>query len=319
MGLLVDFYAAVRQIPRGRVSTYGSIAIALGDKRAARAVGRMLHHNIYAPAVPCHRVVMSDGSIGGFGTGIDNKIGLLADEGIQVKDGKIVDFDRWLFTDFITSYPLRKLRLEQRKNARKVVLEDGFSGSRLIAAVDVAYVTDEKKDTQKAFGAMVIWDMESASTVKVDIVELEVDFPYIPTYLTYREFPVIEKLVIQNNKFDILMVDGNGVIHPQRMGLASHSGLKLDKPAIGVAKGGLCGDLFDTNDPKLKEIYVDGSLAGYSFLSSGRATKPIYVSPGHRISPGSALALVRRMCIFKIPEPLRMAHFEAVNARKNNL
>ncbi|MDP7078202.1 MAG: MGMT family protein, partial [Desulfobacterales bacterium] len=94
MKLLKHFYDAVRQIPRGRVSTYGSIAIALGDKRAARAVGLMLHHNIYAPKVPCHRVVMSDGGIGGFGTGIDNKISLLAEEGVGVSNGKVEDFDR---------------------------------------------------------------------------------------------------------------------------------------------------------------------------------------------------------------------------------
>jgi len=316
MDLLKHFYAVVRQIPRGRISTYGSIAIALGDKRAARAVGRMLHHNIYAPEVPCHRVVMSDGGIGGFGTGVDNKIRLLSEEGVVVKEGKIVDFDRLLFIDFITSYPLGELRDEQIKNALKVRLKDEFDGSRLIAGVDVAYITDEKKDTQTALGAMVVWDMVNALPVKVVTVKVEVDFPYIPTYLSHREFPLIEKLVSDNNNFDILMVDGNGVLHPRGIGLASHSGLKLDKPTIGVAKGGLSGTVKETNDPKLKEILIDERLAGYSFLSSNRATRPIYVSPGHRISFGSALALVRRMCIFKIPEPLRLAHIEVVKARK---
>lgn len=316
MNLLKHFYAAVRQIPLGRVSTYGKIAEALGDKRAARAVGKMLHHNIHAPEVPCHRVVMSDGGIGGFGTGVDNKIRLLSQEGIQVNDNNIVDFQGLLFTDFNSSYPLVELRDEERKNASKVVIEDGFIGTRLIAGVDVAYVSDEKKDTQTALGAMVVWDMEIASLVSVDTVEVEVDFPYIPTYLSYREFPVIEKLVNYNNKFDLLMVDGNGVLHPRGMGLASYSGIMLDKPTIGVAKGGLYGSVKETNYPKLKEIYVDGKLAGYSFLSSNRATRPIYVSPGHRISFDSTLALVRRMCIFKIPEPLRLAHIEAVKARK---
>ncbi|MDP7264189.1 MAG: endonuclease V, partial [Candidatus Thermoplasmatota archaeon] len=121
----------------------------------------------------------------------------------------------------------------------------------------------------------------------------------------------------KNNKFDILMVDGNGVLHPERMGLASHTGIKLEKPTIGVAKGGLCGTVKDADDPKLKEIYIDGRLAGYSFLSSKRAKRSIYVSPGHRVSFESTIELVRRMCIFKIPEPLRLAHIEAVKARKN--
>lgn len=319
MNLLKHFYAAVIQIPLGSVSTYGSIAKALGDKKAARAVGRMLHHNIYAPEVPCHRVVMGGGAIGGFGTGVENKIRLLAGEGVVVKDGKVVDFDSLIFTDFNTLFPLKKLRDEQRINATKVVLEDDFHENRFIAGVDVTYIIDEKKDTHTAIGAIVIWDLEKGLSVKVDRVVAEVDFPYIPTYLTYREFPVIERLLIANDGIDILMVDGNGVLHPRGMGLASHCGIMLDKPTIGVAKGGLCGDLRETNDPKLKEIYLDGSLAGYSLLSSNRATRPIYISPGHRISQLSALALVRRICNFKIPEPLRLAHIEAVKARKNIL
>jgi len=86
-----------KQIPRGNVSTYGEIARALGTK-AYQAVGNALNKNPYAPRVPCHRVVSSDGSLGGFAHGSKQKIALLCSEGVAVVDGKIVDFEKKFFT-----------------------------------------------------------------------------------------------------------------------------------------------------------------------------------------------------------------------------
>ncbi len=95
------FYTLVKQIPPGRVSTYGALARALGDIRASRAVGRMLNQNPYAPVVPCHRVVMGDGGLGGFGAGIPEKIKRLAKEGVYVSDDRVVDFQDIFFTLFL--------------------------------------------------------------------------------------------------------------------------------------------------------------------------------------------------------------------------
>lgn len=81
-------YEVLRVVPRGKVTTYGAIARALGS-RAFRAVGRAMNVNPYAPEVPCHRVVKSDGKIGGFASGSEKKIKMLQSEGVVVKDGKI--------------------------------------------------------------------------------------------------------------------------------------------------------------------------------------------------------------------------------------
>lgn len=88
-------YTAVKHIPKGKVTTYGDLARALGS--APRAIGQALRCNPYAPTVPCHRVVASNGRIGGFGghiTGprIEEKMGLLANEGVQIQDGTVKDF-----------------------------------------------------------------------------------------------------------------------------------------------------------------------------------------------------------------------------------
>ena len=101
-------YYLVRQIPAGRVSTYGEVAKALGDKRYARAVGKYMNKNPNADTMPCFKIVKSDGELGGFGLGIEDKIRRLKEDGINVKNGKIVNFKKVFFDDFETDYPLKK-------------------------------------------------------------------------------------------------------------------------------------------------------------------------------------------------------------------
>jgi methylated-DNA-[protein]-cysteine S-methyltransferase len=90
-------YSLLRQVPPGKVTTYGEIARALNCK-AFRAVGSAMNKNPYAPEVPCHRVVCSDGSLGGFNGGQPKKVRMLAAEGVTVQGGKIIDFSARLHT-----------------------------------------------------------------------------------------------------------------------------------------------------------------------------------------------------------------------------
>jgi O-6-methylguanine DNA methyltransferase len=110
MNLCEYTYYLVRQIPSGRVSTYGAVATALGNKHYARAVGTFMHNNPDADTMPCFKIVQSDGGIGGFGLGIEDKIRRLQEDNIQVKNGKIINFKNVFFNDFNTEYPLRNKR-----------------------------------------------------------------------------------------------------------------------------------------------------------------------------------------------------------------
>ncbi len=97
-------YALLLQVPAGRVTTYGALAKAAGKPNSSRLIGAIMRGNPHAPRVPCHRVVKSDGSLGGYsGSAEENirkKISLLASEGVKVENGKVLDFERVFFDDF---------------------------------------------------------------------------------------------------------------------------------------------------------------------------------------------------------------------------
>lgn len=89
-----DVYSILARIPEGKVTTYGDIARTLGHPKSSRAIGRILNRNPHPIVVPCHRVVMSDGRIGGYADGQDRKIELLAKEGLVFKSGRVEDFKK---------------------------------------------------------------------------------------------------------------------------------------------------------------------------------------------------------------------------------
>ena len=92
-----DCYEALKKVPKGKVITYAGLAIMIGRPKAHRAVGSAMNKNPYAPQVPCHRVVKSNGDLGGFATDIEVKIKRLQEEGVMVSDNKIVDFRSTLY------------------------------------------------------------------------------------------------------------------------------------------------------------------------------------------------------------------------------
>ena len=307
------FYETVKQIPAGRVTTYGTLAQALGDKIASRAVGKMLNENPRPIEVPCHRVVMSNGDIGGFGLGVEKKKELLRKEDIKIENDRILDFKDIIFKDFKTEPVLTRLRTEQDIASKKVQLVEDSLIPDIVGGVDVSYSGD------KAYGSLSLWNGdEEISNI---VVEEEISFPYIPTYLAYRELPVLMKLVERSDMTpDVILVDGNGILHPNRIGLASHLGVEVGIPTVGVAKNKLLGRLDGevTHEEPVKQVLYNDKMLGYAYLSSSRAKNPIYVSPGHKISFEASLDIVKKYSEYKIPHPIRNAHITATNRRKSH-
>ncbi len=194
--------------------------------------------------------------------------------------------------------------------AAKVVTDCRLVDPGLIAGVDISVA----RAGGQARAAVVVIAYPEFETVEVGIVEGEVAFPYVPGLLSFREGPLIlaacEKLL---NDPDLVLVDGQGIAHPRRLGLAAHLGLFLDRPTIGCAKSILCGSHDDLSDEhgSYSELVDRGETIGVA-LRTRSGVKPVYVSVGHNIDLASSLQWVLKCCRgHRLPEPTRLAHLAA--------
>ncbi len=178
---------------------------------------------------------------------------------------------------------------------------------RYIAGVDISVNRFSKTGT----GAVVVLTFPALRVAEIQVVTDRINFPYVPGLLSFREAPLLlaafEKLKL---KPDIVMVDGQGVAHPRRFGIASHLGLLLGIPTIGCAKSRLCGE-HDTPDVKagsFAELKDGGKVIG-AVLRTRYNVKPLYVSIGHMIDLPDAVKWVMACCRgYRLPEPTRLAH-----------
>ena len=161
---------------------------------------------------------------------------------------------------------------------------------------------------------MVVLQYPELRLVEVKTVSGNLDLPYIPGLLSFREAPLIlaacEKLELTPG---LVLVDGQGIAHPRQMGLASHLGLLLDRPTIGCAKSLLCGEHGVPNGTpgSYAEIIDRGETVGAA-LRTKPATKPVYVSIGHQVNLETAIHWVLKLCHgYRLPEPTRLAHLAA--------
>ncbi|MBI4453300.1 endonuclease V [Candidatus Woesearchaeota archaeon] len=192
---------------------------------------------------------------------------------------------------------IKKLKEEQLKLAKKIVLTDSFETIHKICGVDYVY-TD--KDI---ICAIVVIDYKTLQVIESKYSVEPQTMPYIQGFLSYRIASVtlktFEKLV---NRPDLLMIAGNGIMHPRQIGAASAIGLFIDLPAIGVAKKRLCGEEKDDT------IYLGKEVIGKKLETKDKAN-PIYVSQGHKISLSSTIEITKNMLKgHKLPEPLYFAH-----------
>lgn len=193
---------------------------------------------------------------------------------------------------------LDRLYKEQERLAKQARLYDAFGKIRYVAGVDCSYLDD------RIIGSVVAVDYETLKPVERAHAILKLKFPYIPGLLAYREAnAMIAAFQKISTDVDVLMVDGFGVNHPRRCGIATHIGLKLDLPTIGVGKSFLCGETYGDG-----YICQAGEKVGKMIYSAG-SKRPVYISPGHKISLDTAVEIVKHCTkIGRQPEPTRIAH-----------
>jgi len=207
-------------------------------------------------------------------------------------------------------FSVSKAHKAQLLLSRKIIAEDRLPQKiKHIAGVDVAY-TDEV-----AIGAVAVLDFESLELLERQTAMSKVKFPYIPTLLSFREIPpavaCIKKLKLQP---DVFLADGQGIAHPYGCGFASHLGLAVGKPTIGVAKSRLIGEptIIADNAFLVQKDQVIGAV-----VTTKEGVKPVYVSIGHLISLETAVKIAKQ-CVrnSRIPEPVLQAHKIASEERR---
>uniref|UniRef100_A0A7S2RKM7 Endonuclease V n=2 Tax=Mucochytrium quahogii TaxID=96639 RepID=A0A7S2RKM7_9STRA len=218
---------------------------------------------------------------------------------------------------------------EQLRLKCKLELEDRFDDDHVgfVAGVDISFV----KDSNRACASLVVTSYPSLELVYSDYEAVEMTEPYISGFLAFREVTFLVKLFdrLKSKRTkdaslpwpDVCLIDGNGILHSKGFGLASHLGVLIDCPTIGVGKTLFCTDGLDSRVVDMKAFFkgnIDegyremkligdsGSVWGAAVCTKG-TTKPIFVSQGHRVSLNTCVDIVKNCCKHRIPEPVRQA------------
>ncbi|MFP2517181.1 deoxyribonuclease V [Buttiauxella agrestis] len=203
---------------------------------------------------------------------------------------------------------LASLRKQQIELAAQVIRKDRLEQDppRLIAGADVGF--EQGGDVTRA--AIVLLKYPSLELVEYQVARVATSMPYIPGFLSFREYPaLLAAWELLSQKPDLLFVDGHGISHPRRLGVASHFGLLVDVPTIGVAKKRLCGKFEPlSEEPGSCQLLTDKGEPLAWVLRSKKRCNPLFVSTGHKVSLDTALLWVNRCLVgYRLPEPTRWA------------
>ncbi|RKP13675.1 endonuclease V-domain-containing protein [Piptocephalis cylindrospora] len=203
---------------------------------------------------------------------------------------------------------------------------DPWKGLVRVGGVDVSFL---KEDPSIAVAALVVLAFPSLKILHQEYLQIRMEVPYMAGYLAFREVRPLETILdrLSQSKPEcmpqVILVDGNGTLHPRRFGLACHLGVMMDLPTIGVAKNFLNLDdgplltLAEVKRRAKENLDIKGDSfdltgeSGYTYgvglLTSSGASNPLFISPGHRISLEDAISVVLACSIHRIPEPVRAA------------
>lgn len=199
-------------------------------------------------------------------------------------------------------------RAQQTAMRGLVSLEDGFSGIKTVAGVDLS-LNSEKNE---GHAVVVVLSFGDFAVLETQYATAPLLMPYIPGLLSFRESPVaLDAFAKLQIRPDVIFVDGQGQAHPRGFGIACHLGVLLDVPAVGVAKSRLYGtwDAAALSDEAGAFVPLHDRQTLGAVVRTKPRTNPLFVSPGHKVSVASAARLVLD-CVrgYRLPEPTRLAH-----------
>ena len=216
--------------------------------------------------------------------------------------------------------PRYRAALEEQERLRGLLRGAPLSGHlRLVAGADCSF----NRFGTTFWAGLVVCDAEDTFRV-VDsaVVRMEVDFPYIPGLLGFREVPILAAAFAKlKTKPEVTLVDAHGTAHPRRFGSAAHLGVELGIPTVGCAKNLLCGTFVEPGKGRgCWSPLVDAEEPIGAVLRTRTGVAPVFVSPGHLSDLPSSMDLVL-LCTprYRIPQPIRLAHELVNRARKGEM
>lgn len=194
---------------------------------------------------------------------------------------------------------------QQESIGKRVILKDDFKKIKYIGACDVSF------NKSNGYCACVVFAYPFLKLLDYSVIKTKVTIPYIPGFLSFREKqPILQAYKKLKIKPDLILLDGQGIAHPRKAGLASTIGVILNKPTIGCAKSSFVGEYSSPESKKgsASPLFYNKRVVGYAIRTRDN-TRPVFVSPGHRVSLEKSKAIVLSLCDkYRIPEPLRYAH-----------
>lgn len=206
--------------------------------------------------------------------------------------------------------PAEAIRL-QKEMASHMTMAPLAKPARIIAAIDLAHLGPPRRPTRQVAG-VIVYDLAEKKVIEKHSLVRPVTFPYIPGLLSFREAPAaLDVIATVQTAVDVFLIDGQGLAHPRRMGIATHLGILLDHPTIGCAKSRLTGTP-EKLLPETRGAWVHlldrGEIVG-ALVRTRTRVKPLYVSVGNRITLPEAVKLVFQMADrYRLPQPARLAH-----------
>lgn len=210
---------------------------------------------------------------------------------------------------------LAQARELQERLRRRVRIEPLPAAPRRVVGIDVHF----ESGGERAWGSACVVSSPDLQVIECKVAEATVDFPYLTGYLSFRELPAVRAVLAElSEPPELLLLDGHGIAHPRRFGLACHAGVEFDLPAVGCAKSRLCGRFADPDPAARSQTdLTDGEELLGKVLRSRTGVRPLFVSVGHRITLDQAVqAVIGCLDGYRIPLPLRMAHNRARSAAR---
>ena len=202
--------------------------------------------------------------------------------------------------------PQEAISIQKELSRQVVVTSTSLSHLKKIAGADVHFPPKESK----CQGIVVTFSYPQMEVLEKKSAIQPINYPYVPGLLSFRELPVLLEILKSIEDVDLMVVDGQGIAHPRRIGLASHLGLFLDKPTIGCAKSVLVGKYEPPDQQKGSWSYLKDKeeIVGAALRTKER-TKPVFVSPGHKISLEQSIEIILNTTAnYRQPDVTRIPH-----------